>query len=175
MEEKKRNTFIGYEYKELTVSTDVASLYLDCYEAFGWEKDEHFPTGTGIHTVTLRLKRDRKIINKAELTRLQKNFEACMQEIAQLERSKTTAARSCAITVGVIGTAFMAGSVFAVTHEPPIIWLCILLAIPAFLGWILPYFLYRGKQEKQVQKVQPLIEEKQNEIYELCEKGHTLL
>lgn len=175
MEEKKKNNFIGYEYKELAVSTELASFYLDCYEAFGWEQDENFPIGNGIHTITLQLKRDRKIINKAELTRLQRNFEACIREIEQLEYSKTTAAKVWSMTVGMIGTAFMAGSVFAITHEPPIIWLCILLAVPAFLGWILPYFLYRGIKEKRIQKVQPLIEAKQDEIYEICEKGHSLL
>lgn len=175
MEEKNRNTFIGYEYKELTVSVELASLYLDCYESFGWNQDENFPTKTGVQTVTLRLKRDRKIVNKVELTRLQRNFEACIREIEQLEQSKTTAAKIWAMTVGIIGTAFIAGSVFAVTHEPPVVWLCILLAIPGFLGWILPYFLYRGRKEKQIQKVQPLIEAKQDEIYEVCEKGHSLL
>lgn len=175
MEEKTKTPFVAYEYKELTVAMEAASLYLDCYESFGWEQDENFPSKKGMHTMTLRLKRDRKIVNKAELTRLQRNFEACIREIEQLERSKTTGAAIWSMTVGIIGTAFMAGSVFAVTHEPPIIWLCILLAIPGFLGWILPYFLYRGIQERQIQKLQPLIETKQDEIYELCEKGHSLL
>lgn len=175
MEEKNRSRFIGYEYKELVAAAEHAPFYADCYAAFGWEQDENFPAGAGSHTVTLRFKRDRKIINKAELTRLQRNFEACIREIEQLERSKTSAATVIALVVGILGTAFMAGSVFAVTHEPPIIWLCILLAVPAFVGWILPYFLYRSRQEKQTRKVQPLIEETLDEIYELCEKGHALL
>lgn len=69
----------------------------------------------------------------------------------------------------------MAGSTFAVVHETPIIWLCILLAIPGFIGWILPWFLYQRIRKKQTENLQPLIEAKQEEIYEICEKGNSLL
>lgn len=69
----------------------------------------------------------------------------------------------------------MAGSTFAVVHETPIIWLCILLAIPGFIGWIQPWFLYQRIRKKQTENLQPLIEAKQEEIYEICEKGHSLL
>ena len=51
----------------------------------------------------------------------------------------------------------------------------IVLAIPAFLGWIAPYFLYRKMAEKQTEKLVPLIEAKYDEIYEICEKGNKLL
>ena len=84
------------------------------------------------------MKRDRKIINKMELTRLQRNFEAYVEEIRHLEKEKTSLPSIVAITTGIIGTAFIAGSTFAVTANPPHIVLCILLAIPGFLGWILP-------------------------------------
>ena len=80
-----------------------------------------------------------------------------------------------ALAAGVIGTAFMAGSTFAVVHEPPVISLCILLAIPGFTGWIVPYFLYQEIKKRSMQKLQPLIEAKYEEIYESCEKGHSLL
>lgn len=92
-----------------------------------------------------------------------------------MERSKKQTATVWAMIVGVIGTVFMAGSVFAVTSEPPHYVLMILLAIPAFAGWILPVFIYRYKLQKQSRKVQPFIEAKYEEIYQLCEKGHSLL
>ena len=175
MEEKENRPFVGYEYKEVTVPGEQASLYWDCYEAFGWEPDEHFTTGSLHNMTTLRMKRNRKILNKTELTRLQRHFEACVQELLALERSKTSAATAWALVVGILGTAFMAGAVFAVTHQPPVYWLCVLLAVPAFVGWIAPYFLYRRLVEKQTQKIQPLMEAKYDEIYEICAKGHSLL
>ena len=178
---KKQKNYVGYEYKEILADNSMVSLILDGYENFGWEVNENLPehstrvkVGNSQKTV-IRLKRDRKIINKAELTRLQRNFEACVSEIQILEQRKTSAATAYAIILGIIGTAFIAGSVFAVTAQPPYYILCILLAIPGFLGWIFPYFLYRKVVWKQTEKIIPLIEAKYDEIYEICEKGNKLL
>lgn len=175
MSENGKKDYIGYEYKEITVRSDEVSFYLDCYENFGWNADEKMDAVYGSRFTTIHLKRDRKIINKMELTRLQQHFEACANEIKALEKAKTSAATVWALIIGIVGTAFMAGSVFAVTHVPPIVWLCVLLAIPGFAGWILPWFIYNGIARNKQQELQPLIEAKQEEIYEICEKGHSLL
>lgn len=177
----KKREFIGYEYKELIAESSRISFLADGYECFGWELDETLEESGRSRTIPnqkkmiIQLKRNRKIVNKMELTRLQRNFEACVSEIAALENAKTSLAAMYALTVGMIGTAFMAGSVFAVTAQPPHIVLCVLLAIPAFLGWITPYFLYKKVVGKQMEKLTPLIERKYDEIYEICEKGNKLL
>lgn len=173
--EQERKSFVGYEYKEITVSTNLVLMYLDCYENFGWIPEEEVNDMGKPYLVTIRMKRDRKIINKMELTRLQRNFEACAHDLNKLQKAKTSVATIWALAVGIVGTVFMAGSTFAVTHEPPIIWLCVLLAIPGFIGWILPYFIYRKVVKKQTEKLQPLMDEKMEEIYQVCEKGHSLL
>lgn len=172
---KKESAFVGYEYKEIVVPNAQASMQIDCYECFGWELDENMNPAQSHGDITIRMKRNRKIINKMELTRLQHHFEACLNEIGALEKSKTSAATVWALVVAIIGTAFMAGSTFAVVHEPPVIWLCILLAIPGFIGWILPYFIYQRLVRKNTRRIQPMIEAKQEEIYEICEKGNKLL
>lgn len=175
------HTFVTYEYKQVITNANKVSFLIDGYKNFGWVVDENITTGVtekvlNPHTnVVLRLKRNRKIINKMELTRLQRNFEFCMKEIDNLEKSKTSKTVMYALTVGIIGTAFMAGSVFAVTAEPPRIMLCILLAVPAFAGWILPYFIYKDVARKRTEKIDLLIEEKQDEIFEIFEKGNKLL
>lgn len=179
--EKRQKNFIGYEYKEITTDSSRVSFLLDGYESFGWELDEkiqergNYVNAASGHKATLYLKRNRKIINKTELTRLQRNFEVCVAEIDALENLKTSAATMYAIILGILGTAFMAGATFAVTAQPPHYILCILLAVPGFLGWIFPYFLYKRKTEKQTKKLIPLIEAKYDEIYEICEKGSKLL
>lgn len=178
--EKEQRNYVGYEYKEIVADSSMVALFLDGYENFGWEVNDSLPEMNivgkpGSSKTVIRLKRDRKILNKAELTRLQRNFEACVSQIQMLEQRKTSAAAAYAIILGVIGTAFMAGSTFAVTAQPPHYILCILLAIPGFLGWIFPYFLYKRIAVKQTEKITPLIEEKYDEIYEICEKGSKLL
>lgn len=171
--DKKQGNYIGYEYKEILADNSMLSLLLDGYENFGWKVDENVTEGS--QKTVIRLKRDRKIINKAELTRLQRNFEACVTEIQTLEKKKTSVATAYALVLAIIGTAFMAGSTFAVTAQPPYIVLCIILAVPGLLGWIFPYFIYKKVQEKQTGKMTPLIEAKYDEIYEICEKGNKLL
>lgn len=178
----RKKEFVGYEYKEVITDKGRVSFLLDGYENFGWKLDRNIPADSRENVnlqkqrkVILQLKRDRKMVNKMELTRLQRNFEACISEIEALEKSKTSAATMYALIIGVLGTAFMAGSTFAVTEQPPHVILCILLAIPGFIGWILPYFVYKKVLKKQTEKVMPLIEEKYDEIYSICEKGNKLL
>lgn len=165
--------FVGYEYKEIHASGERASFYLDCYESFGWTLDER--TQESAAKGKLILKRERKIMNKMELTRLQRHFEACMDEIRALEQSKTTSATIWAIVVGLAGTAFMAGSTFAAVHAPPLYVLCALLAVPGFIGWTLPYFIYKKLAAKRTKVVAQLMEQKYDEIYEICEQGNQLL
>lgn len=173
--EKSAREFIGYEYMELNVNTEQVSRYMDCYENFGWFRDDNAPSANGLHQTTVKMKRDRKIMNKMELTRLQRNFEACVFEIEKLEKSKTSLAFKYAIVIGILGTVFMAASTFAVTAEPPQILLCSIFAIPGFIGWGFPYFIYKKMVSKQTEKMTPIIEEKYDEIYVICEKGNKLL
>lgn len=174
MSDTKRKDYIGYEYKEVAVDGSQASQYLDGYLNFGWIPDENQQIKENGKAV-LRLKRDRKILNKTELTRLQRHFEDCMKQIDVLERSKTSKASMLALSVGVLGTAFIAGATFAVVHEPPIVWLCILLAIPGFIGWITPYFIFSAVLKKRMEIVASLVEDKYEEIDSICERGSHLL
>ncbi len=168
-------SFIGYEYKSLTVNRRMESVYADGYQNFGWKLEDVSAPLTAGGALSMKFKRDRKIRNKAELTRLQRQFEACADEIVELERSKTVAASITAYIIGLIGTAFMAGSVFAVTAEPPRAALCAILAVPGFIGWILPYFCYRAIRRRKTNRLSPLIEKKYDELYDVCEKANGLL
>jgi hypothetical protein len=59
--------FVGYEYKEVSTSRGLEGVYADGYPNFGWELE-------GGNYGRLKFKRDRKIRNKAELSRLQREF-----------------------------------------------------------------------------------------------------
>lgn len=167
--------FMGYDYKEIAADGERAAFCLDCYENFGWVLDERTQEDGSVGKGKFLLKRERKIVNKMELTRLQRHFEACMDEIKVLEKSKTANATLWAIVVGLIGTALLAGATFAVTHEPPLYVLCAILAVPGFAGWTIPYFLYQKLAAKRSKIVAELVEQKYDEIYEICEQGNKLL
>ena len=170
---KSENNFVGYEYKDLTVKREMESVYVDGYRNFGWILEDTAASGQNLATVTMKLKRDRKICNKAELTRLQRQFEACAGEIEGMERSKTTTPSIAAFTIGIIGTAFMGLSTFSYLNG--MLPLMIIFAVPGFLGWILPYFCYNGLRRSRTARLAPLIDKKYDEIYAVCEKGNGLL
>ncbi len=89
---RQRKNFVGYEYKEIIAESSRVLFLLDGYECFGWELEERLTENRESKNPLIRkkavlhLKRNRKIINKVELTRLQRNFEACMKEIETLEK-----------------------------------------------------------------------------------------
>ena len=133
--------FVGFEYLEVSAKRSMESMYVDGYRNFGWKFEGASAQEAGSGAVRLKFKRDRRIPSKAELTRLQRNFDSCVAELKALERAKRTQGMIAALTVGILGTALIAGSTFAAVSTPPNLWLMILLAVPGFLGWILPYFL----------------------------------
>lgn len=173
--EKNSRSYTGYEYKEVKADLGKVSLYLDCYKNFGWILDDTASQIKENGISSLQFKRDRKIINKQELTRLQRNFEDCLNQIESLEKSKTSRATMYAIIIGLIGTVFISGSVFSITADVPLIWLCVLLGIPGIAGWILPILVYKYVMYKRTKIVEPLIEEKYDEMNEICEKGSRLI
>jgi hypothetical protein len=167
--------FVAYEYKNITAAHELESIYLDGFPNFGWEPDGSAPffSPKGTAAVMLKFKRNRNIKNKGDLTRLERQFENGIQEIEILEKSKTNTASIVAFTIGIIGAAFMAGSVFAyLAGMTP---LMVVLAIPGFAGWVLPYFCYTRIKAKRIQTIAPLIEKQYDAVYDVCEKAHTLL
>lgn len=170
---KNEKNFVGYEHKDIAVSHESKSVYADGYPHFGWTLEGTTTLFQKVGTVNMKFKRDRKIRNKVELTRLQRQFEACVTDIEKLERSKLISASAIAYGIGIAGTACMAGSVFAYLAD--LLPLTVILAIPGFAGWIVPYFSFRGIRNKKTQEVTPFIDMKQEEIYEVCEKANALL
>ena len=165
--------FVGYEYQEVDVKGGMTSVVADGYENFGWKLEDSYLSFGKPGSITMKFKRDRKIRNKAELSRLQRQFDKGVSDIVSLESSKRIKASIVAYLVGIIGTAFMAGSVFSITAG--LLIPCIILAIPAFIGWLLPYFLYRSIEKQKTASVTPLIDSKYDELYTVCERANGLL
>ncbi|MBC1230618.1 hypothetical protein HB816_09185 [Listeria booriae] len=168
-----RADFIGYEYKDITVNQEQESLFVDGYTNFGWDLDSIAKPIKPLASLKIKFKRDRKIRNKAELTRLQRQFDACVDEMEQLERSKKTMAQIVAYGIALIGTICMAGSVFAVTSG--LITLSVIFAVPGFIGWIIPYFCYKKLYQKKSAEVAILMNQKEDELYEVSKKANSLL
>lgn len=164
-----------YDYQNIVVDENKVSQTLDGYECFGWEEDSNLSREKSMGNVTLHFKRDRRIMNKTELTRLQRHYESCTHEINVLEKSPQNRATIVSLSCGLTGCGFMAGSVFAVTAQPPIIWLCILLSVPGVVFWFAAWLGYRLMKNKRAAQVAPLIEKKYDEALEVCNRARELL
>ncbi len=103
------NNFESYDYLKVSVEDDLCSQYIDGYTSFGWKSDENLPQEKNAEKVTLHFKRSRNIMNKVELTRLQRHYEACMQEVAALEASKTSVPAIASISCGLAGCVLWRG------------------------------------------------------------------
>jgi len=170
METNNKN-FVGYEYRDVTVQGKMEAMYMDGYSNFGWTLDSKSPSG--FSGTTLKFKRDREIANKAELTKQQSQFDKSVREIVTLEHLKSSGATKIAYIIAFIGTVFMALSVFSVLADK--IALCVIFAVPAFIAWILPYFIYKAKKNSRSKKVAPLIEKQYDNIYDVCKQANSLL
>lgn len=168
---RSERNFVAYEYTTLQVQRNELQEYKDCYRNFGWLPVEEAIGLSGI--VLLKLKRDRMLKNHAELGNLQRQAEAAFSAIGKLERTKTERASMVALGTGVLGTAFMAGSVFAVVAGN--IPLCVVVGIPGLVGWGAAYLLYRKIMKSQIAQVSPLIDQQYEEIYRACEQASALL
>lgn len=67
----------------------MQSIYADGFASFGWIAEGIGEAVGKMDSIVMKFKRDRKIRNKAELTRLQRQFEACTAEIVSFEKEKT--------------------------------------------------------------------------------------
>jgi len=197
------NGFVGYEYKTVKVPKELESLWSDSMQNFGW-KLEKSEAATVKHVwgpirvllaplalllgapfkkmvidheseteVELIFKRDKNIAGKTDLTRLQTQFETYARGIECLEDSKSSGATIAAYVIGLIGTVFMGVSVF--TYLAGSLPLMVVMAIPGFLGWILPYFVYNSLKGKKARSVEPQIEKQHENIYDVCMRANGIL
>ncbi len=182
MKSSETKDFVAYEYLSLNVKADKEPLYIDCYENFGWElvnntalvdREDYYLNSSvnGNRLVNLKFKRDRKIKNKIKLMSLQRKMEAALEEIGRLERQPEISAVIWALSIGLVGTAFMAGSVFAIIATKPLYVLCVILGIIGFIGWGLGFYMYNKVKKEKRSENTSLIEEQYNILYDCCEEG----
>lgn len=171
MEQSKE--FTAYEYLSLSVDSDMKAIYADCYQNFGWILDGFGSSSISGGTITLKLKRDRRIEHRTQLNELQRECESSLENIYRLENSKNTKPMMYSLGLGILGTVCLAGATFCFLGGY-IIW-CIILAIPGFIGWGLPYFAFKSVKRNQVKAINPKIDQEYDNVYKLCEQANGLL
>lgn len=164
---------VTYEYATVRVERDLESLYRDTYASFGWLIDGYGASGPNPNTVTLKFKRSRHIKNRPQVVELQRKAERALAEIATLEKSKSTGAFITAFTAGLIGSGFLAGSVFAIEASN---WgLSIPLGVIGLIGWLAGYLLHGRVKASRTATVTPQIDRQYDVVYEASEQAAHLI
>lgn len=166
------HNFVAYEYKTVVATREFASVYADCYPRFGWRLEDN-TFNNHSNKVSLTFKRNRQLRNKPEINKLQRQFEEGIENISYLKKTKNSRAGLVAITVGLIGTAFLAGATFS--YLANFIIACVILAVPGFVGWGAAYLVYQQLSNKRAAEIVPLIDQEYDSLYSYCEKANALL
>lgn len=175
--------FTAYEYASVRAPRDLESLYQDTYRGFGWSVEatelsdpiRMLPLVPAVRPAgaTLKLKRDRGIRNRQMVQTLQRKAEGSLAAIARLEKSKTSRAMMLAVTVGLVGAAFLAGSVFLMNGGALV--LSIVLGVVGLCGWVGGFLAYVGVKARRTATVTPLIDREFEALYETSEQAARLL
>lgn len=165
--------FVAYEYATAQVDRDLEPVYRDAYASFGWVVEGTGPSSLNTRTVTLNLKRDRRLKGQPAMVELQNSCEAALAEIVRLERSKSAASLTSSLSVGLVGTAAMAGSVFALNADAT--WLSIVLGAVGLIGWVLGFLTHGYVARRKAAQIAPLIDHAYSVVYDTCEQASRLL
>ena len=196
-----KENFVVYEYKNITVKRNSAGMYIDCMENFGWSPAEN--DGYDVHalltnlnpvnlgknisnaaqsfgetadpseTMTLKFKRDRRIENKQQLEKLERECEDALSAINKSERKNAAQTMGISLGTGIIGTLFIGLAVYNFIFSNTV--LGVLFAAVGAVGWAIGFFSNMKIGKKKSAQTEPYVQDQLNIVYSACEKAHALL
>lgn len=168
--------FVSYEYMTKQVAANTQTKTIDMYEAFGWEITSTNTSPIGNTTISFR--RNRKQRHKQELNKLQRQAEDMNNTILQLNSSKTTIANIFAYTFGIIATLILGGGmsmIMTIKNNIPVMVGGIIVGIIGIIMCSLNYFIYKKIVANKTKQVLPIIDENEEKLSNILEKGNDLL
>lgn len=168
--------FVSYEYRTKTVKAKDQTRAKEMYEAFGWEVAATTPTV--VDGVTLSLKRDRKLKHKQELTKLERQAEDTFETINGLHRAKTMGASIFTNIFGAIATLMLGGGmslVMLIENSIPALAGGIVLGVIGLVLCVVNYLIYSKIAAKKTKQVLPIIDDNEEKLANILEKGNDLL
>ena len=173
MEDKN---FVSYEYKIVSVRAEKRARVSDLYEAFGWEITSAGQSVAG--SVTLSMRRDRKLKHKPELVKIERQAEETYNGLQKLETAKTLGAQIFAYIFGVIAVLILGGGMsmtMVVENNVPVFAAGIILGVLGIALCTANYFIYVKLATDKTKKLLPAIDESEESLANLLEKGNGLL
>ena len=168
--------FTSYEYGTKTVKAKDQSRAMDMYEAFGWEVTQVTPAF--LDGVTLSMKRDRKLKHRQELTKLERQAEDTFETINGLQRKKTSGASIFAYIFGIIAVLVLGGGMcLCMLNGNSVLSLAggIVIGVAGIALCGVNYFVYSKLAAKKTKQILPVIDQTEEKLANILEKGNDLL
>lgn len=169
----RSDSFVAYEYTTVDIPPGKASLYSDIYRSLGWIDNGRRDGAESAGHTTLTLKRNRDLADRDLLHHLQLSMEQALHTIARLERSERTRPTAGAAMVGLLGTAFMAGSVFSLLDGLTL--LSIVLGTVGIGLWCVAYPTFRVLRSGRRAAVRTQLDREYDVMYENAAHAHHLI
>ena len=178
-----REDYNIYEYLSKDVKIDLEENYINCYSNFGWipinnngKRDYYLNSNPNPYFVNITFKRSRRISQKDELQKLQKECENAIKEIDKLEKMPNSIGMVYSLTVGVLASICIAICIYSLFFCESIIWpLVIIFGMIGIIGIVLPYFIYKKiKEDKEIEN-KSKIKKAEEIIFDTCDKARKIL
>lgn len=171
----KERDFVSFEYKTKRVKAKDQTRVIDLYESFGWEvtSTTHAPGDS----ITLSLKRDRKLKHKRELVRLERQAENAFETINGLQRAKTLGANIFAYIFGCVAVLILGGgmSLIMLKNSIPALIGGIALGVVGITLCAVNSLFYKKLAAKKTATLTPVIEDSEEKLANILEQGNELL
>jgi len=142
-----REDTVTYEYLSLNIKNNLEPMYTDFYANLGWipidtgKRDYYINADPKKNLVNIKFKRNRRIQNKEELNKLQKQMEEIFEHIEKIEKIPINKGTFLSILLGLVGVGFMALALWASIRENMLIIPTVIFSILTILCWSFSPFL----------------------------------
>ena len=167
--------FITYEYCTKKIKAEKQAYAADMYEAFGWEITSVSTSLPG--TVTLSMKRDRKLPHKPELNKLERQAENTLDCICRFEKAKTCGATIFSFIFGIAAALILGGgmSMVMLLSGPAAVAVGVVLGVVGIALCCVNYPIFKKLVEKKTGRLLPVIDDSEEQLANLLGKGSDLL
>ena len=197
----KNKEFVAYEYKNITVKRESASMYEDCMSNFGWElMDESFSgfvSGESISNqiagaassfasavsipaqavsnieIVQKYRRDREIKKNHEIALLEKECEQALAAIGGITKKDQAWTMGTSLGIGILGTVFLGLAVYNFVFSHLV--LGILFALVGIVGWAIGFFANIKGGKSRAAASDSKVQDQIDIAYGACERAHALL
>ena len=169
---------ITYDYKTIKVKREYETIVCDAYENLGWELTNTSASENSLFYINLSFKRNRKIENKMELTKLQEKVDNILANIENLQTKKKNAGVVEGISTGVVGALIFGGGMSMSMLNTASVGLLvggIAVGIVGITVGLLGWLVLKKINKKKNTKIQPILESEFDKLADVCEQAHGLI